>query len=530
MSQGHIPQPSTQSAAPAEVFDSTADAPHGASVSALGTAGPRAPEVSSHSGQKNTFDISIHRQFIPTDTFLWSTTATRGTLLWSNPIHPTRANPLIAYLSGMYNTWGGSLEFNFKVAGTGFHAGALAFVRIPPNKRPSDYTSPTSWGAFEYVVMDPKTLEVMSVDVIDQRPVMFHYMGFDERDPMSFGGYIACYVLIPLNTSSTGSQTIAVQAFDRPGQTFTLNQLVIPNQEVIDHPQPVVLANALNAKISSGCNTRIQLAGVRAQPTNSSQILTYGHYDAYGARPAKWEKEDMDIGFSLRNPWVVRAYSSVSKVYTLTPGQYTSILFSSDPGTLGCERPTGVGGSKYAFQSRQSTFVPQTDGTYKLNFTLTITEPDTAASEALYVTPVSTAYNSQIGLPTGKLPKGFTWAIPNSEETLLVYGFTSVSVYDFQLLSVQDLAQKGQLKSLFPSGSALLFNVVDDKTDLPLAAVKMYSNLYMTVHKSYAGTFWPDVHFEFDSYIVETQPIPFNPTFYMNSKILGFSAGEPSPK
>lgn len=52
MSQQHIPQPNSQSAAPAEVFDSTADAPHGQTVSALGTPGPRPGEVVVHTGQK----------------------------------------------------------------------------------------------------------------------------------------------------------------------------------------------------------------------------------------------------------------------------------------------------------------------------------------------------------------------------------------------------------------------------------------------------------------------------------------------
>jgi hypothetical protein len=84
------------------------------------------------------------------------------------PITPLRANNIISYLAGIFNAWNGGLEYQAKVAGTGFHAGALGIARIPPNIDPTTLKTVSQFTAFEYSVIDPKTLEaILSIFLIN---------------------------------------------------------------------------------------------------------------------------------------------------------------------------------------------------------------------------------------------------------------------------------------------------------------------------------------------------------------------------
>nr|QJI53541.1 MAG: hypothetical protein 3 [Picornavirales sp.] len=520
MSQAHIPQPSSQSAAPAEVFDSTADAPHGASVSALGTAGPKAGEVSSHSGQKNSFDFSIHRQFIPTDTFLWSTAATRGTLLWSTPIHPSRANPLIAYLSGMYNTWGGSIEYNFKVAGTGFHAGALAFVRIPPNKDPKHYNNPSSWGAFEYVVMDPKTLEVMSVDVIDQRPLMFHYMNFDPKDPMTFGGYLACYVLIPLNTSSTGSQTIAVQVFDRPGTTFTLNQLIIPTAEVLENPQPAMIGQALNVYSDTLTVRTRGPASAFFCGKKAEGVFTYRLTRMDGSPHGMWA--DMPVSGALiqYNPWRVIDAKIGEKKYVLRATYGSSMVLPTKRASFTTLESTSTETQSLGMIEQSFTYyrIPNGDH-YNLEVRADLNQTMLQVPDIVSWAPKNNYGTIKaVGVMDPTPETTFT---PIKGEVILYHSNLNETRPDFQTIELADLAQRGYFKHLFSDGGSLLFTMVERNSGVAVGSMKLGGDGVMTVHDSYEGKTIPiETDFFFDSYVTSDQPIPFSAEQYMNNMIM----------
>lgn len=218
------PMPSTGGATGA-VFTGTDQTPIPLSAIAAAPAATLA-EASPHAGVINTIDPYFYNQFVALTNFTWTTTQPPGTLLWSSAISPLRGHINLQYLSKLYNIWVGGLDYQVKVAGTGFHAGAIAVCRLPPNINPATLTGSNQFTMFEYTIIDPKTLEAMMKGICDQRPVMYHYMNTPLTDPLAIGGYIAIYVLLQLNTSSSGSSQIDVQVFNKCAIDFNLLQIV----------------------------------------------------------------------------------------------------------------------------------------------------------------------------------------------------------------------------------------------------------------------------------------------------------------
>lgn len=221
----NAPMPAAAEAAAAETFDSTI-VPSQGQVSGIGLPGPDNREAPMHVGMVNGIDPYFIKQYVALEQFTWTTSQDPVTLLFSRPIHPRRNHQWINHLSQMYNTYAGGFDFAFKVAGTGFHAGAIILVRLPPNIKPDSIKTLADLTAFEYFVIDPKTLEVEIKSCMDQRNVMFHWMNnFNVNDPQTFGGFVAAYVMMPLNTSSTGATSIQVQVFTKPSVNFMFSQI-----------------------------------------------------------------------------------------------------------------------------------------------------------------------------------------------------------------------------------------------------------------------------------------------------------------
>jgi 2-phosphoglycerate kinase len=186
-------------------------------VAPMGTADVVAPAAAA----ANIIDPWFYEHFVHLTRFTWSTTQPPGTLLWSSPITPDFAHPNLAYVSRLYNVWAGGLDYNIKVAGTGFHAGALAIVRLPPNIPPSSIQSASEFTYFDYAMIDPKHLDVVSKSVCDQRRFLYHYRDGDSvNNKDSIGGYIAIYVLLQLNTSSSGTNQIDIEVLNKAAADF----------------------------------------------------------------------------------------------------------------------------------------------------------------------------------------------------------------------------------------------------------------------------------------------------------------------
>lgn len=205
---------------------SSLDAPSIAGRPAKTIEGPVHANVNS---SDNALDY-LRKQNLALSRFTWTTSQLPGTILFSTPITPLRGNQIISYLAGIYNAWNGGMEYQAKVAGTGFHAGALGLARIPPNIDPSTLKTVQEITAFEYSVIDPKTLEAVSKHISDQRPIMYHYMSNDFTDPNNIGGYFIIFVILQLNTSSTGTNQIDVQVFNKLASDFRFIQIVPPTR------------------------------------------------------------------------------------------------------------------------------------------------------------------------------------------------------------------------------------------------------------------------------------------------------------
>lgn len=224
-----VPTGGSGTTAEPTAIDSTGTVP--APVSSIqAPAAPSEADVVPHTGQQNMIDPLIYMQWVTIATISWTTSQLPGTLLYSTPIHPRRGNTWLQWLSHMYNTWAGDLEYQFKIAGTGFHAGALTFVRLPPNISPDTVTTPSQFTCFEWSLQDPKTLEPIGKSVMDQRRQLYHYtMELNLLDPNTFGGYFCVFVTQRLNTSSSGSQAIDLMIWNRPGPNFSYSQLIPPS-------------------------------------------------------------------------------------------------------------------------------------------------------------------------------------------------------------------------------------------------------------------------------------------------------------
>lgn len=280
MTSTNAPQPTPQGGV-AEVFDDTVQqAPP--TVSADGGVGPNNMEAPMHAGSMNTFDSKYYTHWMALSTFSWDVSMSPAQLLWSTPIHPDKSHQWLAWDAKKYYIWAGGFDYSIKVAGTGFHAGSVMIVRIPPGYSPDQFRTITDLFQFDWKQMDPKTLEVVSLGVMDQRNIMYHYFPLDLKDKNSFGGHIAVYVVMPLATSGSGVTSINLLVMTRPSRNFTMDQLVPIRVEAPMLSKPFNLEFALDfTKQRTSPTTLNQITGFTAWTKKSLIELNYQTLNTY---------------------------------------------------------------------------------------------------------------------------------------------------------------------------------------------------------------------------------------------------------
>lgn len=191
-------------------------------------------EVPTHTFSANNIDTHLFRQFVLTSQSQWETSMPAGHIIWKTTVHPSTCNPFVAYISKMYNSWGGSLEYQFIIAGTGFNGGKLLLVKTPPNIDPSAL-SLTDLTILPNTIIDVKSQDSFGITASDQRPMAYHYMNQSQGHDMdnyaeltSTGGHVALVVLNPLVGANVGATSVSFSAFTRPGADFTLSQMISP--------------------------------------------------------------------------------------------------------------------------------------------------------------------------------------------------------------------------------------------------------------------------------------------------------------
>lgn len=538
-----IPQPTGSSAAPGEEFTSTEAAPHGPTISEIGVPGPAPPEVSAHTGASNTLDITIQKQFFPIDTFTWNVNQVSGTLLWLFPIHPQFFNKIIAYLLGIYNCWGGGAQLNFKIAGTGFHAGCLAFVRIPPNVNPRDFQDPQSWGAFEWEAVDPKTLEVFTMHARDQRPINYHYARYDPENPSTFGGYIACYVLIPLNTSATGSQTIQVQAFCKPDDDFQFSQLIAPHirRDLPIFPDRLSQIFQFRDRMHTCANTGDVCLRLNIHPfSEKATFLTTNCFDLLGRNLSIMEVPYMAFdAFGLFKPCRARmeAASAFVTLGAYAIGDHATTWLPTWQHFV-VQPPTKFksNGSRVLMQGPFTT--PLTTGRMYNVTSQNVITPTWVDYE---VDGIKTKVPQTTATMTSTTTAGennFAYLIydPSHVDSILedkrlsaIGANESIVTFSYGVgngcIQTSELARNlylGYFKDVAPEGSALLYTIFDIANMVPIGYIKLNSTgLFTASARDSLLVFALDkIEFRFHSFIRDTDPIPGASPLYANALLV----------
>lgn len=138
---------------------------------------------------------------------------------------------------------------------------------------------------------------------------MYHYTS-DTQTPDGIGGHIAVYVLVQLNTSSTGSQQIALQVLTRPSQDFNFFQIrPIPTTDgevITDETEQLV--QSLDSRISPsfGASVLAEMATVVIAP----QVQTGAVANSFGVRKLDGQYLNDNAGLEV-TPILENLYSTI---------------------------------------------------------------------------------------------------------------------------------------------------------------------------------------------------------------------------
>lgn len=475
-------------------------------------AAPTVAEAAPHAGVLNTLDPYFYQQFVALSNFTWATSQAPGTLLWSSPITPTRAHVNLQYLARMYNIWVGGLDYQVKVAGTGFHAGAIAIVRLPPNINPSKISSVQQFTMFEYTVIDPKTLEAMSKSVCDQRPIHYHYVNDDIELPNSIGGYLAIYVLIQLNTSSTGTAQIDLQVFNKASLDFALLQIVPVTLPELAPPAPTFFDTLWDA------------AGSQLDPYTLDNI------------------EDVFIQVKNPPPTEVRLEDRSCGLVSMRTGEYIGepIVQSSDALDIFTTGPTSGYFCNSTGTRTPKNFLLSTRVVYNAvakdsasNTTYLLTLNGNGALDM--TTTGFTQAGSQVNFASGRrlnvnylIPRDFIQsanaykAVPPVRDECFIGFRANVEFIAFQPASTSVQTTSVALTTTtisgilanttyrMPFGQCALLQVVDREFNLPVLFIKMYKEGYFAAASvaTNISVRLADYRLQFVGYLRETDPIP----------------------
>lgn len=515
MSQAHIPQPDSAPQAPSEQFGSTEAAPTGPTVSGIGVPGPTPQEAQVHALAHNGVDPILYQQFIHHSNFTWSTSDQPGKLIWYMEITPKRFNKITARLATIYNIWTGGVNVNFKVAGTGFHAGALVVVRIPPNYHPSDFSGTFDFTAFEYIVIDPKQLEVASIHTGDQRPINYHYTNPEKEQPDSWdiGGYVAVFVQMALNTASTGTQQIQINAWTRLAPDFAFVQLRMP-REITDIKTEFIPSSLLNILNFSGnivhdvstsmcLPSLLPVSTLRIMPS-SLKVLLYG----FAMTSDMDGNDNSDVWSGLLN----FPFETTGTITTSTDlsfgGRYkvvsecSKLLLINDSHSV---EPVQVVVDQ-AFYIEHS---------YKIKLHDALPSGWSAGND-VRAYPVDSVEgnarrdNSEYSLPT---PESFV-LFSASTGNYGNYGHTQTFPLSLFLAS-------GQMAGWMPPNQAAVFNVIDVPLAVPIFQVKLNNKgVFSAVASDLAVSYLINrLAFEFVGFMPETDRLRPNPSYTMNQHI-----------
>jgi len=493
------------------LFDSKSDGATGV--------GPVSSEEKSHAnpaseiipavGAIDTIDRTVYSHWVQTSNLVWTTANAPSHLLWYTPISPLKSNAFIKHLSLMYNTWRGGFDYKFKIAGTGFHAGSLMVVRLPPNIKPLTLSTSASITAFPYMVVDPKLVECVSVSIMDQTSLMYHFTHLDENDPATFGGYIAVYVLQQLSTSSTGADRVTVEVFTKPAADFRFAQLIPPNLG----PDPSIKdLGELYLHMDAPYDN---ITGLTVMDS-----LNFSNGTSLGDNTVKWNQVGLDgtapkaEGIPLGpvvprlNKFYLRSISGAkfTPMYINKTGDLTEFVPTAKEKKLCIKYPRVMG----MYDGFDSDFPYMSANTWQFVFDKeTDISISSGAAESLthyritydhYFAGLNTAWTDTYPMLT---------PVHKDDRILLFYNNASTAVSTTQLASLADALMLNPIK--LGAGKGLLFSFVNLVSGDTYAYFRLAHNGLLTYNaaiQAHVKKFLGGYKFVYIGEILDTQPIP----------------------
>nr|QKN88973.1 MAG: hypothetical protein 2 [Picornavirales sp.] len=302
----HIPQPTSGDSNLETQFHSTQLQADGPTIAPIETPTPNTREVQAAAGEEVTIPDYFYKQWRRVATLEWTTNDPIGKVLWTANVSPLELDPALAYQMALFHAWGGDFEVSVRAVATGFHAGQMAIVSVPPGIELEDINNPLDYTLFPYEVMDVKKLEANAFTIRDRRNTKYHYMKRSAGPPgiQDIGGKVGLFVDTPLTTSATGVQKIALAVWARCASNFRVayvrNPLMHQPKQMAYVPEPIIAA--LNAtKNSLLANGPVYAKELSIQP---SDIKVYRKWYANCVRmngniyqplndPVYWHKREL---------------------------------------------------------------------------------------------------------------------------------------------------------------------------------------------------------------------------------------------
>lgn len=443
-------------------------------------AAPTAQETVPHTGQQNNIDPYFYEQFVSQTTLTWNTTMLPGTVLFKVPIHPTSCHQVVTYLSRIYNAWAGSLQFRLKIAGTGFHAGALGLARIPPNIDPNTLTTLSAITVFEWEMIDPKELMTITREVMDQRQIMFHYGDLDLNNINTFGGWFMIFVYVPLATSSTGLNQINIQVMSRLGSDFTFSQIKPPLSDTVSSA-----ANPYNLLFASetDCEPYFNYPITRIHINPAAPLITK---KLYGLTKLNAEPQDPNMQWvqTAVNPWVDTSGVIFSNDTAIkVPIKIPTAFFRGSTGHL-------------ATQYDWTTLTAQTD------LQQLYAQPGDGITE--YVDqPAVVVYNNESVVTWEGWTRYASW----SGDSVMKTGYIECAQTVNMIRALRNTIPPNQTLN-----QCIKFIVSEKSTGLPIMYLKLYPEGIFTTNGTASNVFltWKNYKIRFDSIIQVTDVLPNN--------------------
>lgn len=518
--------------------------------------------IDQFTGDYGTLPREIYEKDILIATVPWNSTQMAATPLWYQEMKPSTINAYAGYFSAPYNAWAGGAIFTFIIVGTGFHGGKLMVVRFPPNYDISQIRSTQDLTVFHNITIDAKETMPTPKELVDERNVLFHWR-FEHEGVNSRGGTLGIFVLSPLINASGGVTNINVVIFGRPAPDFRVSQLM-PLPTLSESPNYLPFFRDLlrleglcvNEAVTEKKITRVRVAASTVRFFTTRHM--FGHVNTDGEpRKRVWRQFPKTLSIGLLDSvtstrHVAPFWMDATQSYVNQTDLSAEDIALNVPVEWIADRPLIVDftpqGST-AVRDRTATIHQYikvaTEAGFRTGSNNAAATPDTrldlrkqtvvlsteAMAQIVYTNvDVDCAYE-QVDENDGSDPL-LKWTPPVGE-SLVFFGtefyktFTSAApdlkVYESsQTTNMIDQLSNGLAKGIMLKGQALLFNVTDRETNLPIETFKLYYEGFVTASLSGTNIVYKAENlvitpFEF---IPATTPIPTRPELVMNRLLI----------